>query len=150
MERFRAAHEAMTLIEPKIIGARIDGAAEALARQLDDYRAALARLQAAAAESPNAAALASEAMSADELWQAQQLADALEQWRSGRVLEEARRGWLETGLPENAFEDLSGRLSAFHELAPMPESLVLIADQTVTLAGELAAEGSEVLAETPK
>jgi hypothetical protein len=61
----------------------------------------------------------------------------------------SRRAWLESGLAEDAFEDLSGRVPAFEGLTPVPETLVRIGDQTVTLAAELAAEGSEVLGGGP-
>lgn len=93
-------------IHAKILGARIDGATQALRTQAADYRAVLARLQAAAAEGEKVAALAGEQLASDECMSAGQLAADLEALRSGATLEATRRAWRDNGLPEESLEVL--------------------------------------------
>ena len=101
LERVRAAHEALTLIHPKILGARIDGDTKALRTQADDYRAALARVQAAAAEIPNALAQAREDLEADERPLAESR-EAVEAWRSGSTIDAGRRLGERTTCPKTS------------------------------------------------
>lgn len=146
LERARAAQEALTRIHAKILGARIDGAAEALRQQADDYRAALARLQAAAAELGNAAALAAEQLATDEGMSAEQLAADLEALRSGATLDAARQAWRDNRLPEEAFEDLHRRIAQLEDVAPLGPTLPVIAQHTLELAQALTEESTGVLA----
>jgi len=146
LERARAAQEALGRIHAKLLGARIDGATEALRLQAADYRAALARLQAAAAEVDNVAALAGAQLASDERMSAEQLAADLEALRSGATLEAARQAWRGNGLPEEAFEDLHRRIAQLAEVAPLGPVLPVIARHTVELAQALTDESIEVLA----
>jgi hypothetical protein len=145
LERARVADEAMTLIHAKILGARVDRAAEALRMQIDDYRAALARLGGAIEHLPNAAALAAEAMRTDHRWDADQLAVDVDAWRSGRSVEEIRRLWLENGLGEDAFEDLARRMREAQDFTSMSGALVEISDLTTRLAEALTEQSNEFL-----
>jgi hypothetical protein len=147
IERVAATHQALTLIEPKILGARIDGAAEALRMQADDYRAALARLQAAAAELPNAAAVAAEQLAADARWGADALAAGLQAWRSGSGVGPAREAWRDAGLPEDAFRDMERRMPELTELTdlPLPAALVQLAGLAVAVADAVTQHSAEVL-----
>jgi hypothetical protein len=145
LERARAADEAMILIHAKILGARVDRAAEALRMQIDDYRAALTRLAGAVEQLPNAAALAAEALRADQRWDADQLAAYVDAWRTGRSVEEIRRVWLESGLGEDAFDDLGRRMGEAEDFTPMPGALVEISDLTTRLAEALTEESNEFL-----
>jgi hypothetical protein len=146
LERARAAQEALARIHAKILGARIDGATEALRVQAADYRAALARLRAVAAEVENVAALAAEQLAADERMSAEQLDADLEALRSGAMLEAARRAWRDNGLPEEAFEDLHRRIAQLEDVVPLGSMLPVTARHTVDLAQALTEESSEVLA----
>ena len=150
LARVQAAHEALALIHPKILGARIDGDTKALRTQADDYRAALARLQAATAELPNALAQAREDLEADERL-AGESQDAVEAWRSGSTIDAGRRLWRENDLPENVFDDLVERSAHFDELPPLGQALAGISGPMTRVAASLAEEGVEVLAlaETP-
>ena len=146
LERARAAQEALGRIHAKLLGARIDGATEALRMQTADYRAALARLQAAAAEVENVAALAAEQLATDERMSAEQLAADLDALRSGATLEATRRAWRDNGLPEEAFEDLHRRMAQLEDVAPLGSMLPVIARRTVELAQALTEESTEHLA----
>jgi hypothetical protein len=146
LERARAAQEALTRIHAKILGARIDGAAEALRMQAADYRAALARLQAAAAEVENVAALTAEQLATDERTSAEQLAADLEGLRSGATVDATRQAWQDNGLPEEAFEDLHRRTAQLEDVAPLGSMLPVIARHSVELAQALTEESTEVLA----
>ena len=146
LERARAAQEALGRIHAKILGARIDGAAEALRLQADDYRAALARLQAAAAELGNAAALAAEQLATDEGMAAERLAADLEALRSGATLDAARQAWRDNRQPEEAFEDLYRRVAQLADVAPLGSTLPAIARHATELAQALTEESTGVLA----
>jgi hypothetical protein len=146
LERARAAQEALARIHAKILGARVDGAAEALRLQADDYRAALARLQAAAAELGNAAALAAEQLATDERMAAERLAADLEALRSGATLDAARQAWRDNRLPEEAFEDLHRRIVQLADVAPLGSTLPVIVQHTIELAQALTDESTGVLA----
>jgi len=145
LERVRAAEEALVLIHAKMLGARVDGAEDALRIQVDDYRSALARLQGAAEETPNAAALAAEALEADDRFGPGQVAEALEAWRSGRTVDAAREVWRENGLPEEAFDDLLRRTAHIETAVPLGEGLLRTSALVVSLAEAVAQESAEAL-----
>jgi hypothetical protein len=146
LERARAAQEALGRIHAKLLAARIDGATEALRMQTADYRAALARLQAAAAEVENVAALAAEQLATDERMSAEQLAADLDALRSGATLEVTRRAWRDNDLPEEASDDLHRRMAQLEDVAPLGSMLPVIARRTVELAQALTEESTEYLA----
>jgi hypothetical protein len=146
LERARAAQEALTRIHAKMLGARIDGAAQALHMQAADYRAALARLQVAAAEVENVAALAGEQLATDERMSAEPLAADLEGLRSGATVDATRQAWRDNGLPDQAFEDLHRRVAHVENVAPLGLMLPIIARHTVELAEATTEESIEVLA----
>jgi hypothetical protein len=146
LERARAAHEAMTLIYAKILGARADRTIDAWRLQTDDYRAALTRLQASAAEVPNAAAVAAQELRSDHRWSADQMAADLEAWRSGQPVDTARRIWQESGLPDDVFRDLEHRLEAVEHLTPLPDALIEIGATIMTLSEAITNESADALA----
>jgi hypothetical protein len=146
LERARAAQEALGRIHAKILGARIDGAAEALRLQADDYRAALARLQAAAAELGNAAALAAEELATDEGMSAERLAADLEALRSGATLDTTRQAWRDNRQPEEAFDDLYRRVAQLADVAPLGSTLPAIARHATEVAQALTEESTGMLA----
>ena len=146
LERARAAQEALGRIHAKLLGARVDGAAEALRLQADDYRAALAMLQAAAAELGNAAALAAEQLATDERMAAERLAADLDALRSGATLDAARQAWRDNRLPEEAFDDLHRRIAQLEDVAPLGSTLPVIAQHATELARALTDESTRVLA----
>ncbi len=113
---------------------------------MDDFRAALARLQAAAAETPNAAAVAAEQMAADERFSPERVEAAAEEWRSGRSVDAARRAWRENDLPDDAFEDLLQRSARIETWMPLGEALMRIAGLTVAVAQAVTEESADVLA----
>jgi hypothetical protein len=146
LERARAAQEALGHIHAKILGARIDGAAEALRLQADDYQAALARLQAAAAELGNAAALAAEQLATDEGMAAERLAADLEALRFGATLDAARQAWRDNRQPEEAFDDLYRRVTQLADVTTLGSTLPAIARHATELTQALTEESTGVLA----
>jgi hypothetical protein len=146
LERVRAAAEALGRIEAKIRGARIDGAGEALRLQAGDYRAILARLAAAAAEVPNAIALAREALEADDRLSGKSVGEAVEALRAGRSVDSGREAWRDVDLPEEAFDDLLERIPHFDGLPPLGQALGGVAEQTVAFAEALGEEATDSLA----
>src|SRR5205823_10726447 len=127
----------------KILGARIDGATEALRLQAGDYRAIVARLEAAAAELPHAIAIAREGLEADDRLSGESVDEAVEALRAGRSVDACREAWREADLPTEAFDDLLERIPRFDALPQLGQALRGIAEQTLALAEELAEEAAE-------
>jgi hypothetical protein len=113
--------------------------------QADAYRSALARLEAAAAEVPNAIVLLLEEVGADEHWSSESSDAAVDSLRSGRTVKAGREVWHDNDLPEEAYGDLLRRLPHFDALPPLGEVLRSISWHTEELAAALRNDAGTVL-----
>lgn len=142
IERTRAAYAAMVRIHAKILGARIDGATEALRRQRSSYQGALGILRAAAEEVLDAAGQAAAAIGDSPYFEPGRLAEAAERLRSDLPNPELEHSWSDAGLPVDALGDLRRRMAELESLPQAQQALVDIAGGVQRLAEAIAEEAA--------